>query len=368
MKFSCTKENLNKGLNAVGHIATKQTNLPILQNTLLQAKAGQITLFTTNLEIGIRATIRGKIEVEGDFTLPAQLFSNYANLLPSERVDCVLQDKELKITSDQQHTSIKGELASEFPLFPEIDKTNAYTLERIAFIEGLRQVVIAVAVDDTRPEIAGIMFYANADTVMLAATDSYRLAEKKLTLLTGGDKEIRVIVPAYSAQELLRVLELSDSNQITLFITEHQLACNASEVEFVSRLVEGKFPEYQQIITKKGNTTVLLPIKQLIKAVKGVALFSRNGINDITMLIQPDSTSVEIKATNVQLGDNSAVIPATVVGNAIVVTFNYRYLLDGLQHIASSNVKCVFNDSTSPVGLFPDDQENYSYIIMPIKQ
>lgn len=368
MKFSCTKENLNKSLNAVGHITTKQTNLPILQNVLLQARAGQITLFTTNLEIGIRASSRGKIDEDGDFTLPAQLFSNYVNLLPSERVDCVLQDNELKITSDQQQTSIKGESASEFPLFPEVDKTYAYTIDRLAFIEGLRQVIIAAAVDDTRPEIAGIFFHISEMSLILAATDSYRLAEKKLTLLTTVDKEIKVIIPAYSAQELLRILELNDSTQITLAVTEHQLACMANEVEFVSRLVEGNFPEYQQIITTQGNTTVALPVKQLIKAVKGAALFSRNGINDITMLVQPSNNQVEIKATNIQLGDNSILVPATVVGSEVAVTFNYRYLLDGLQHITSSNAKFILADGTSPVGMFPDEQEKYSYIIMPIKQ
>lgn len=368
MKFSCTKENLNKGLTAVGHIATKQTNLPILQNVLLQAKAGQITLFTTNLEIGIRSSSRGKIDEEGDFTLPAQLFSNYINLLPSERIDCILQGNELKITSDQQQTSIKGEVASEFPLFPEIDKANTYTIERLAFMNGLRQVLVAAALDDTRPEIAGVFFHINTTTLILAATDSYRLAEKQLTLLTATDKEIKIIVPAYSAQELLRILELNDSAQITLVITEHQLACLANEMEFVSRLVEGNFPEYQQIITKQGNTTIVLPVKQLIKAVKGAALFSRNGINDITMIVQPSNNTIEIKATNVQLGDNSALVPATITGAEVAVTFNYRYLLDGLQQISSSQVKCILTDGTSPVGLFPDDQQKYSYIIMPIKQ
>ncbi|MFA5995993.1 MAG: DNA polymerase III subunit beta [Patescibacteria group bacterium] len=368
MKFSCTKDNLNQSLQIVSHVATKQTNLPILQNVLLQVADGIIKLFTTNLEIGIRVIVRGKVETAGNFTLPAQLFANYINLLTTERVDCVLNGNELAITSEQQQTIMKGLEATDFPVFPEIDRSCKYIINKQRLQRNLQQVIIASALDETRPEIAGVLFWFKERQLILAATDSYRLAEKKGLLEVEGDQEYKVILPYAAAQELLRILEAIEIEQVDLFVTEHQLACVIKDIEFVSRLVEGNFPEYQQIISLQGNTVARLLVKQLIKAIKGAALFSRQGINDVTLTVNPDNNTIEIKAANMQLGDNTIMLAANIKGQAASITFNYRYMLEGLQQIDSANVNIIIIDEISPVVLQAEQQTDYAYVIMPIKQ
>lgn len=367
MKFSCTQENLNRGLQVVGHIANKNSNLPILQNVLIQVIEGSIILASTNLEIGVTTRVRGKVEEEGKFTLPAQLFSNYVGLINVERVDCELQDKAFKIKADGQQSIIKGESATDFPILPEIEKQVSHTVPKLAFELAIQQTIIAASIDETRPEIAGVLFNFKEDGLVLAATDSYRLAEKKVDLLASS-AEAMVILPQRSAQELLRILQNSDSEKIIIYTTDTQLACEIGEVEFVSRVIEGTFPDYEQIIPPQGNTTVTVLTKDLIKAVKGAALFSKTGINDIELNISTDSGAIEIKSVNAQLGENTTAIAANIKGQDSTIVFNYRFMLDGLQQIKTDQVILNFNDSMSPGVCRPQGVDDYSYVIMPIKQ
>lgn len=368
MKFSCTKENLNQGLTIVGHVANRTPNLPILQNILIKAGDGQIQLFATNLEIGIQATIRGKVDEPGEFTLPAQLFSNYVNLLASERIDCQLMDKELSVTAGKQHTMIKGEAATEFPILPEIDQAHTFILSKVELELALQRTVIAASLDSTRPEIAGVLFQFSSQQVLLAATDSYRLAESKVTLQTEvPDTDMKIILPYRSAQELARVLQTVTSETITVYATENQFACSLPEVQFISRIVEGNFPDYQAIIPQTGITTILVNTKDLARAVKGAALFSKEGINDVQLTFSAVQQVIELKSVNARLGENSSSLAATITGADVTTLFNYRYLIDGLQQIITPQVRIVVNDPMAAVGFYPETT-GYVYIVMPIKQ
>ncbi|MBI2416192.1 MAG: DNA polymerase III subunit beta [Candidatus Kerfeldbacteria bacterium] len=370
MKFSCTQENINYALTIVGRIANRTPNLPILQNVLLEAKAGGIVIASTNLEIGVRMTIRGKVEQEGKFTIPAQLLANYINLLSAERIDCVLEKKNLHINAGSQQTQIKGEEATEFPLLPDIEREHSYTINRVALELGLQQTVIAASVDETRPEIAGVLFSFQNNKLTLAATDSYRLAEKKLDLEQAGD-EHKIILPYRAAQELLRIIQLTKIDHVAVLCSDTQLACIAGEIEFVSRLVEGVFPEYEQIIPSQSSTEAELDCATLLKAVKGAALFSKVGINDIELVISAAQQAMTVRSTNAQLGENSTVLPAQVRGQDVRAVFNYRYVVDGIQQVqrqTSTTVCCGVADSTSPGVLYAKKDPSFHYIIMPIKQ
>ncbi|MDP3971054.1 MAG: DNA polymerase III subunit beta [bacterium] len=367
MKFSCTQENLNRGLQIVGHIANRNVNLPILQNVLIQAKDGKISLSSTNLEIGVRVSIRGKIEEEGEFTLPAQLLSSYINVLTTERIDCILNGKEFNIIADEQNTVVKGEMATEFPILPEVEKVESFILNRELLERALQQVVIAASFDETRPEIAGVLFDFTNNELILAATDSYRLAEKKIPVTKQG-KEIKVILPQRSAQELLRVIQATKEENVIIYASETQLACEMGEIEFVSRVIEGNFPDYHQIIPQQGNTTISLVSTDLITAVKGAALFSKTGINDVKLSFSKEDNTVSINAVNAQLGENTTKLSCVVEGQDNTAVFNYRYLLDGLQQVQKGEVEIKIIDSISP-GVFRGKRdETYTYVIMPIKQ
>lgn len=369
MKFSCTQENLNRALQVVGHIANKNVNLPILQNILLGAEDNKIILSSTNLEIGIRVTIRGKVEETGEFTLPAQLFANYVNLLSTDKVDCVLEGKEFSITASDQKTIIKGDNSTDFPLLPSVEKERAYTISKKDFEVGLQQTVVAASVDETRPEIAGVLFNFSTTELILAATDSYRLAERKINLTPASHTEpIKVILPQRAAQELLRITQASTTEHISLYVTDSQLACDIDDTEFVSRVIEGNFPDYEQIIPTHGITTAIIKTDEFIKAVKGAALFSKTGINDIKLTFTPDSNTLYINAVNAQLGENTTTLACNLSGSENSIVFNYRYLLDGLQQLRYPEAELMIVDPMSPGVLRPVETGQYLYIIMPIKQ
>ena len=207
MKLSCTQENFNQGLFIVSHVASKNTSLPILNNVLIVAKEGSVNLSATNLEVGVSCTVRGKVEKEGDFTVQSRLIADYVSLLPKDRIDLETVNEgageALNISCKNHHTKINGQSASDFPLIPKIEKKDAYVINYQDFKQAIGQVVFAVSVSETRPEINGVLFDLSNNTLVMAATDSYRLAEKtvKLSQKSKGSSQ-QVVVPARALQEL----------------------------------------------------------------------------------------------------------------------------------------------------------------------
>ncbi len=387
MKISCTQENLNQGLNIVSHIAIKNTSLPILNNVLLKAEKGALSLTTTNLEIGINLQLRGKIEKEGSFTVNSKLINDYINLLPNQKIDIDLKDDNLEIKTEQQETKIKGSSADEFPLIPTVERKNPYVCKIEDVLKALSQVLYAVSVSETRPEISGIYCNFKGGQLTLAATDSYRLAEKKIKLMAENKEEKEVILPAKTAQELFRILsslsslndvaaENKEESQLEIYFEDNQVLFAFDNVELVSRIIEGQYPNYKQIIPDNYKTKALINITDLVKATKTAALFSRTGIFDINLELK--NGKVIVSSTNSQLGENKSNLESLVEGEDNKIVVNYRYLLDGLQNIDSSQIifemtdvanPCVLKPAESlPEGEKPIAAEDYLYIIMPIKQ
>jgi len=369
MKLSCTQENLNQGLNIVGHLAIKNSNLPILNNVLLKTQEGGLLLSATNLEIGINCKIRAKVENNGIFSVPANLLSNFISLLNNEeRVDVELINKEIIIKSGPQETKIKGEDASEFPLIPEIKKENKNIVNSEELKKALSQVVFAVSLDETRMEISGVLMSFSQKKLILAATDSYRLAEKKLSLKE-GDSNQQIIIPQKTAQEVLRILQaLPTEEEVDIYINDNQVLFIVNQVELVSRLIEGNYPDYQQIIPQEHKTSVIVEIKDFIKIIKRAALFSKIGINDVNLNFDEEKQVITVKSANNQLGENTSEVSAAIKGGGNNIVFNYRYLLDGLNNLEKEKAVIKIIDNSNP-GLFcGEGVEDYLYLIMPIRQ
>jgi DNA polymerase-3 subunit beta len=386
MRFSCTQENFSQGLAAVSHVASKNVNLPILNNILIKVEEGVIRLSTTNLEIGVSCTVRGKVEEEGTFTVPARVLADYVSLLPSEKVDVVLKDDQLDIQCNNYQTKIKGEAASEFPLIPQVNKQKPLVVEAGDFLKGLQQVVFATAMSETRPEISGVLlnFRASEKKLILAATDSYRLAEKRINLKQSGGNDRRIIVPTSALQELQRILsnlsrakdltnEVEDNN-LEIHLNDNQILFVYNNVELISRLVEGQYPDYTSIIPGNFHTQVIIAVSDLVKAVKSSSLFVKAGINDISLEFKPESEII-VSSLNAQVGENVSHLEANITGDDNSVVLNYRYFLDGLQALDSSEVVMDIIDNNTPVVLKPvlpaaaeGIDRDYLYLIMPIKQ
>lgn len=368
MKFTCTQENLQRGLAVVNHLAGKNTTLPILNNVLLKVEKGTIELSTTNLEVGVKCRVRGKIEKEGSFTVQARLLSDYVNLLPHEPVDLDLKEQELHVCCQNFETKIKGMNAEDFPLISEVKGKAQTEIPIQVFKDALSQVLFAVALDETRPEISGVYFNFASKSLTMAATDSFRLAERIITLKDQNAGEARFIVPYRTLQELSRILgDSPESEKLIISWTDNQVSFAFEGIELISRLIEGQYPDYQQIVPTNFKTEVVISAKDCQQLVKSAALFCRAGINDVHFSINPGKNQLEVKAANSQLGENKGAIQAEANGDDNEIVFNYRYVLDGLQNMNSEQIRLKLIDRHNPGLFLPEGEKGYTYIIMPIK-
>jgi len=367
MKLTCTQENLSHALQLVSHIASKNVSLPILNNVLLKAEKGILSLLTTNLEIGIICPVRGKIEKEGSFTVQAKTLNDYINLLPKENVGLEVHDGNLKIECKNAKTIMKGLDATEFPLIPEVDAVISYEIKTLSLKEALAAVGFAVANDETRPEISGVYFSFKNNELTVVATDSYRLAEKKVPLEKGGGAH-HIIVPARTIQELIRILG-EEPGEVTIHSNENQIVFAFNEAKLTSRVIEGQYPDYRQIIPDEHRTKAIIHTNELINTVKRASLFCKPGGNDIKLTFDAQGGIIDVTAANLQVGESEARQEATIEGEDNSIIFNYRFLLDGLQNINSAECILEITTNTNPGLLRPIEKESdYVYIIMPIKQ
>jgi DNA polymerase-3 subunit beta len=377
MKISTLQENLKQGLFVVSHIAKKSVNLPILNNIMIDARDGNIKLIATNLEVGVVNTIRGKVEKEGSFTVDSKTISDYVSLLPNKKINIEQKENNLIIEAENYKTKIIGQSAEEFPLIPEVDKKIYYSANINEFKQALAQTIFAVSTNESRLELSGVLFNFNKDKLTLAATDSYRLAEKIISIKTNSEtnEDKKTIIPARTLQELVRILSgeqdkegVEDSGEIKFYLSENQILFTVGSTELVSRLIEGQYPDYKQIIPVNPKTTTTINRAELIRAVKASALFSKAGINDINLDFPQEKNKAVISSASGQTGENMTELNADITGEDNGVVINYRYLLDGLNNIEGENVKIEVIDSNTPCILRPEKGDDYLYIIMPIKQ
>lgn len=374
MRLISLQENLKRGLNIVGHLTAKNINLPILNNILIKAEGGNIELISTNLEIGIVYQLRGKIETEGRITVDSKLITEYINLLSNgEKVKVEEKNEEIKVECGSYKTKIKGESAKEFPLIPVISKNSYYGCRVEEFKKALNSVIFAVSTSENRAELTGVSFCFNKNKLSLAATDSYRLAEKEINLSNSGSaEEYKIIVPAKTAQEFLRILNNLENNSLVeeqdlkIYLADNQILFTVDSVDFISRLINGHYPDYKQIIPVKSQTDVLAERTELIRAIKAAALFSKAGINDVTMVFSKNK--ITVSAFSGASGESQIEVEADIIGTDNEITVNYRYLVDGLNNIEGERVKISVLNNNTPCLLKSEKENGYLYIVMPIRQ
>lgn len=369
MKFICTQENFNRALNIVSHVASRSTTLPILNNILIQAKEGLITLSATNLEIGIKTVLRGRVEREGVFTAQAKLVADYVNLLPRENVEVELKDQTFYLKSGSHKTYIKGLEAGDFPLIPELERHEPTVVKSAELKQALTQVLFAVTLDESRPEISGVLFAFTDKTLTLVGTDSYRLAERTLSLSKSSGASAKLIVPLRTLQELARILSETQESEARLYFNSNQIlfALN-DEVELISRLLEGQYPDYQPIIPTAHKTQAKVKASEFARVIKSAALFCKPGINDVKLTLNPDVKELVVLAANSGVGENTITLGSEMTGGKNEIVFNYRYLLDGLNNLGAEEALIELVSESAPGVIKPVGADNFIYIIMPIRQ
>ncbi|MBI4592208.1 DNA polymerase III subunit beta [Candidatus Uhrbacteria bacterium] len=378
MKLSCTRENLHQGLSITSHLMTKNVNLPILQNVLVKAEGGTIRFTATNLEIAINCVVRGKIDEQGEYTIPSKLFFEYVSLLPNEVVRIDADNQTAHIECGTYKTNINGQISSEFPLIPRVQGEFFTQIPIQEFKQTLSQILFAVATNESRPELTGVSFqfseHGAEGRLTLAATDSYRLAEATIPLVNQSTTMLNVVIPSKTLAEVNRILSVFKDDvdlpsSLTLTISGSQAVFTYGSVELISRTIDSSYPDYRQIIPAQFQTQAIIDREDFIKAVKTTSLFSKSGLFDVTLGFDPDQKQLSVSATDATRGANTSNCSADVSGQANTVTVNYRYLLDGLQAISSGQVVFEMIDPGNPCQLTPKGvTESYRYIVMPIKQ
>lgn len=362
MKLQVTQENLAKALSTVARVASTRNTLPILSNVLIKTVSNRLSIAATNLDIGITHFIGSKIEKEGAITVPARLMQDFVSSLPEGVLKLEVTDNKLEIVADQYRSSINGISAEDFPVMPAITGGTTWKTNAKNFKSALSQVVLAASNDDARPVLTGVYFHSAGGNVTVVATDSYRLAEKKL----GKNKNsVNFLVPATAASDLLRIM--SDTNkEITITHDEQQVLFQAGDVTLVARLIEGNYPDYRKLIPSKFSTVAKIQRDDFVNITKVSSLFARESAGSITIKADKATKEVSINAVASQLGENTARAKATVTGGG-EVTLNSRYLIEALNVLSGEDIEFCFNGKLEPCILRSPTEHNYLHLIMPLR-
>jgi len=362
MKLQVTQENLAKALNNVARVAISSRNpLPILNNVLLKTIDNRLSLSATNLEIAITEKIGSKVHSNGAITVPARLMQEYISSLPSGVLDLELDEHKLHITADQYSSTINGVIADEFPVVPEIGGDLHWDIPS-KNIRGLSQVVFAASGDETRPVLTGVFLHTNGGNLYAVATDSYRLAERKLIKTT---QKISLLVPASALQELLRILPDNLEN-LEVLADNQQVLFRAGEVELVTKLIDANYPDYRKLIPTSFATEAVINRDEFIAITKVSSLFARESAGSITISVDEADKKISITSIASQLGENTSSANAEVKGSGSV-TLNSRYLLDALNAINAQEVNFGFNGKLEPCVLTSKEAPDQTYLVMPLK-
>lgn len=365
MKISCTQENLSRGLGIVGHMVSARTTLPVLNNILIKTEKGRLTLSATDLEIGISTWIGSKVDKDGAITVPARLFSEYVSANTDKTINLELKDTTLHLDSEHFKANIKGIEASEFPLIPQVKEISQMEISAADLKSGINKTVFASAVDETRPVLAGVYFKDAAGKLKMVATDSYRLAEIGINLSVKVNKEINFIVPQRTMMEIGRLIDES-LEKVEIKVGENQVQFKLGPTIVVSRLVEGSFPDYEQIIPASIKTKVELKTADFANALKMASFFARESANNVKLVFKKPKT-LNIVAVSPQMGDNISELTGVLTGDDLEIAFNAKFILDCLGAIESEEITLELAGSLSPGIIRPKKEKEYLYIIMPLR-
>jgi DNA polymerase-3 subunit beta len=362
MKLQVTQANLAKALNTVARIANSRNPLAILSNVLLKTENNRLSIAATNLDIGITHFIGSKIEREGAITVPARLMQDFVSSLPDGVLSLELTENKLHIATNQYKSTINGIVADDFPVMPAIKEGVTWKSPAADFKKALSQVVFAASSDDARPVLNGVYFHAASGRAVVAATDSYRLAENKLSKVS---KPVNFLVPATATQDLLRIISDTDK-EIAVTHDDQQVLFEVGDISLVARLIEGNYPDYRKLVPTKFTTVAKLARADFLNIAKVSALFARESAGSITIKADKDDNSVSINAIASQLGENTASADAKITSGG-EITLNSRYLIDALNAFTTNEIEFCFNGKLEPIILRSVGEPDYLHLIMPLR-
>jgi len=375
MNVTCRQEDLARGLGIVTRAVAPRSPLPILSNILIETDQDRLRLTATNLELGIRCWINAGVETTGATTVPARLLGDFVNSLPAGAVEMSLNAKSqtLHLSSDRYQADIKGIDAADFPVLPEITDGAQFTLDPAHLREMIGQVTIAAATDESRPVLTGVLTALDPDagTLTLAAADGFRLSVRGAHIDAALDGKVGVIIPSRALLELARVCGDEEGPiRVSISDTRNHIGFRLSQIDIVSRLIDGNFPDYERIIPRGHGTRAVVNTKALHSAVRIASFFARDAANVVRLAFEPGDElrpgTVVVSAQAAEVGGNQGEVEAAIDGDALEIAFNAKYMLDLLGAIGSDQVAVEMSTPSSPGVFRPVDETDFTHVIMPM--
>ncbi len=362
------QDNLARGLQVVSRAVSTRSSLPVLANVLLRTEDGGLKLTATNLEIGITHWVPAKVERDGALTVPARLITDLVNSLPpAGRVDLEAEGAAVRIRSGRHQAHIRGIDAEEFPVIPVAGERPTTRISQKLFKRALAEVTFAAASDEARPILTGVLTRFAGDRVTLAAADNYRIAVKAVSTMDPVE-ETSVVVPARSYIELSRVLADSDEPvELILTPSKNQILFHLEGIDLVSRLIDGQFPNYQQVLPSSHSTRAVVERQELLNAVRLSALIASSSANVVKLRLDSDGQNALTIGAAADIGETEGEVEASVEGSPVTIAFNARYLHEALQNVDAEQLALEFTGPLSPGVFRPVDDDDYVHVIMPVR-
>jgi DNA polymerase-3 subunit beta len=369
VKLSVMQENLARGLSVVSRAVSNRSTLPVLANVLLKTEDAGLKLTATNLEIGITYWVPGKIETDGATTVPAKLLTDLVNSLPAgDRVDLELQAGDvLHLRCGRFESHIKGIDADEFPAIGAAGERPTTRIAQNVLRRALAETAFAAASDEARPILTGVLAKFEGDQLTLAAADNYRIAVKTIPILDAVP-ETSVVVPARALNELARILaEVEDPVEVVLAGGRNQILFHLDGIDLVSRLIDGQFPNYQQVVPQSHTTRAILDREELLRAVRPAALIAHESANIVKLQVNTESEPGITVSANAEVGDHVGQVEAAVEGDGTTIAFNARFLADVLEKVDADQFALELNGPLSPGVFKPIGDDRYVHVVMPLR-
>lgn len=381
MNFTILTKEFKKGLGITERITGKNMTLPILDNVLIEAKSNFLKISATDLELGIEWWGLCKTDDEGKITVPAKLLSQVIGSLVSSEEKVVVKEKNNSLTIEalkKFKTNIKGFPADDFPIIPSFLKDYYIEIDGKKVKEALLGVADVASISNIRPEISGIFMCFSKDSIRFVATDSFRLAEKVLKFRPNSeyknnfDKDLEFIIPQKAVKELINIIP-DDGRNLKIYTSESQILFEIGydnmdhpEINLISRQIEGQYPAYQEIIPKSAKTKIVVNKDEFLKQIKTAGIFGGR-TNEVSLKIENGSNEIDISSQDADSGESNQTLNAQIEGNSLKVSFNWKFVIDGLMNIKSSEISFEFQGSEGPAVIRGIGDDTYLYVVMPIK-
>jgi DNA polymerase-3 subunit beta len=365
MKFECSTDELAEAALIAARFIERRANLPVLASVLVLAEKGRLTLRATNLECGVELTIPAKVHTEGVAAISGSVLAGFLGNARGKTVTSVLQGEVLKLETERASASIKTLPHEDFPVLPRVPATTSLSLKAADLVKAIKSVIYCASTSTVKPELQSVLLCADGGKLLSAATDSFRLAEKTTPLRVGSSVP-QLLVPTRNAAELMRLLE-HVSGEVEVYYNEHQLSTHVGNIYYTSRLIDGAFPNYRQIVPKTFSTEVMVLREELAGALKSLSVFSDKFLQ-VSLTIDPVKKAVLLSSRNPDVGEQVSTIRATISGDGLAMNFNSRYLADSLQVIVGESVRIQLNGPGKPILIKDAADDSFFYLAMPMNR